>query len=255
MIKKNNLYVYKRLTQQMDVYIDKNGIFNPDKSFYDFMNTLIKENFNTFRSDFKAFYDDLINDNYYYWFFLYNEDEPKKINNDKKDEIIGKNIEKVINKNEKLIKKELNETIINLVVLGKSAEFIKKQLENKINYNNYLQSRITETETTRMITETTEEANFILKLEKVWVATVDKKTRDTHKELDGQKTNDEFKSRSGATGPGPGKMSKSSENINCRCRFILDGKTVDLNRKIRIGGKNIIAPYNTYEEYKKYYKI
>ena len=266
-IKKENIYFYNRLIKQMDIYIDKQGVFNPTKDFYSFLDLLIKDNYKLFKSEIKAFLDDATIDNYYFWFYLYKDGQPEILDNKTKNEIINRtNTEKtlinVINKNESKSNKKISKTIRNLVILGKSAEFIMKITEKNIKTNSYFQERITDTETTRILTEARNEANKSLNLDKVWVSTIDKKTRDTHRSLDGQKTNEYFVSRSGSIGLGPGKMNSSKENINCRCRYILESNRIqsEAQRRIRIAtgaefGVNVVKEYKTFEDYKKLYKI
>jgi phage portal protein BeeE len=58
--------------------------------------------------------------------------------------------------------------------------------------------------------------------EREWVTTLDGNQRETHDELDGQRTgiNDEFTSSSGDTADHPGGFSTVEENANCRCTTI-----------------------------------
>ena len=54
---------------------------------------------------------------------------------------------------------------------------------------------------------------------KVWLATLDDRTRETHLELHETEVpvGEDFVSPSGAKGPAPGQMGEASEDINCRC--------------------------------------
>lgn len=56
-------------------------------------------------------------------------------------------------------------------------------------------------------------------LEKVWLAALDDRTRETHVALHNQRAQigSDFVSISGATGPAPGQMGEPGEDINCRC--------------------------------------
>lgn len=62
-----------------------------------------------------------------------------------------------------------------------------------------------------------------LKVDKVWVATQDKRTRDTHFLMHGQVAdkNGLFYSSSGASTEAPGMFGIPEEDINCRCRIKL----------------------------------
>jgi SPP1 gp7 family putative phage head morphogenesis protein len=83
---------------------------------------------------------------------------------------------------------------------------------------------------------------------KMWVATIDDRTRDTHVDMDGELADENgiFSLSSGATGPGPGLTGEASEDINCRCTdiAIIDGEK-PTERRIRGEG---IVPYEAYKE-------
>lgn len=59
-----------------------------------------------------------------------------------------------------------------------------------------------------------------VKMKKIWYATLDNRTRDSHRLMDGQTVNvgEDFVSmETGARGPAPGMLGEASEDINCRC--------------------------------------
>jgi hypothetical protein len=85
---------------------------------------------------------------------------------------------------------------------------------------------------------------------KVWMATLDGRTRDRHGYLDGQKANkdglfevDGFKARY------PGDFGSAALDINCRCTFRIeiDGYAPDLRRNREEG----IREYETYQQWMK----
>lgn len=63
---------------------------------------------------------------------------------------------------------------------------------------------------------------------RIWVATKDSRTRDTHRSMDGDEANKEglFKSPSGHTTTAPGMFGIPEEDINCRCRLKLELKNL-----------------------------
>jgi SPP1 gp7 family putative phage head morphogenesis protein len=88
-----------------------------------------------------------------------------------------------------------------------------------------------------------------LDMVKVWVSTLDQKTRDAHQTLDGQEADKDgnFHSENGGVGPAPGHMGIASDDINCRCAFIMRlAGTKPKFRRVR--GEGII-PYKTYNEW------
>lgn len=58
-----------------------------------------------------------------------------------------------------------------------------------------------------------------LKMKRIWVATSDDRTRDSHKAMDGKEADDDglFTLRSGVRTEGPGMSGIAEEDINCRC--------------------------------------
>lgn len=263
-IEKNNVYMYKRLEQQMEIY-KKDELFNPDNSFYSFLELLFKENNLKFTELNREFAFDVIKNNYYFMQYLYNLEKPaileeKEIFNIYNTTQTGKTTETLIKQNaEKLTKNTIKE-IKNYVILKKEYNFILKTLKNKINQNNNQQQRLLKSQNTRNITESRFKAAEELEMYKIWVSTIDKRTRDTHKKLDGQiKKTNEFFEINGSKGQGPGKMDKAEENVNCRCRVILKKYPGDLKEEDRIlrlrTDKNITDKYNNFEEYNKLYNI
>lgn len=58
--------------------------------------------------------------------------------------------------------------------------------------------------------------------QKVWLAALDDRTRDTHRAMHGQTVDvgADFISPDGAQGPAPGQLGEAAEDINCRCTTI-----------------------------------
>lgn len=74
---------------------------------------------------------------------------------------------------------------------------------------------------------------------KQWDCTIDGKTRDSHRELDGQiRELDEYFEVDGKKALAPCKFGKASEDINCRCvlltraRWVLDNPTTKMDNEI-----------------------
>lgn len=89
-----------------------------------------------------------------------------------------------------------------------------------------------------------------IKTTRIWIATLDNKTRDTHASLDGIEADENglFTTNSGSTGEGPGLFGVPEEDINCRCSI-----------GVQIGGlkpsfrkdneSKLMIPYKTYQEW------
>lgn len=89
-----------------------------------------------------------------------------------------------------------------------------------------------------------------IKLIKVWVATLDPRTRDHHRDMDGKEADEDglFTFLNGAKVEGPGLTGIASEDINCRCTTITQIQGVEqLYRKDNVS-KEIIS-YKNYQEW------
>lgn len=89
-----------------------------------------------------------------------------------------------------------------------------------------------------------------LSLKKMWMATVDGSTRDSHQELDGVTLDrkEDFEGEEGS-GPAPRMLGSASEDINCRCDLaeIVDGFTPNIRRVKGVG----VTEYASYKEFKE----
>lgn len=117
--------------------------------------------------------------------------------------------------------------------------------------------RIVRTETGRVTATTRQrsqsEADQLgIELEKLWVATLDKRTRHNHGQLDGQRVapNDYFEVN-GRKALQPHMFGVASEDINCRCRTIsvLKGDDNPLLRRDNETGE--VFRYKNYREWEK----
>lgn len=92
-----------------------------------------------------------------------------------------------------------------------------------------------------------------VEFKKVWVSTLDGRTRDTHQVMDGQKVDPDkdFVSPSGASGPAPGMLGAAAEDINCRCSFRMEieGYGPEFRRARGEDGKGQVIKQQTYKEW------
>lgn len=93
-------------------------------------------------------------------------------------------------------------------------------------------------------------------MEKVWNATLDFRTRDSHQDLDGKSVGlDEAFHINGCVGQAPGLFvgaKSAGENINCRCALLytVDGDLPEVRRAKTDDGSKLIE-YMTYPEWRK----
>jgi hypothetical protein len=92
---------------------------------------------------------------------------------------------------------------------------------------------------------------------KVWEATLDDRTRDSHASLDQVKVevDEDFTSPlTGATGPGPGMMGDPAEDIHCRCTARMELKGHQPKKRYsreEIGKRGQVIEYTNYEDWAK----
>ncbi|MEC1863135.1 phage minor head protein [Bacillus licheniformis] len=102
--------------------------------------------------------------------------------------------------------------------------------------------------------DSAEKASKKADLKKMWISTLDTRTRIGHRKLDGKVVERDgvFKSIYGGVGKAPGHMHNAKDDINCRCSiiFLVNGRKPEM-RASRFKGKNVVIPYMTYEEWKK----
>ena len=94
---------------------------------------------------------------------------------------------------------------------------------------------------------------------KVWVATLDSRTRDAHQSLDGKTVGvqEEFHSSAGGSGLYPGSLGTAADDINCRCTFIIEvaGVKPSFRRARGADGTNEVVPYTTYHDWAAAHKV
>lgn len=90
-----------------------------------------------------------------------------------------------------------------------------------------------------------------LKTVKVWIATLDNRTRDSHGQMDGKEANDEgiFTLPSGATTEAPGMSGVAEEDINCRCTTMMQFKDFPPAFRRDNETKQVIE-YKSFEDWK-----
>jgi SPP1 gp7 family putative phage head morphogenesis protein len=171
--------------------------------------------------------------------------------------IAGLTLSETLQKNRQEILWEIRRQLVQGIVTGEPYTKTAKRLQNALEHDAAKARRVIWTESHR-VKEEARQAGYEkvnsqgVKIEKVWVATLDESTRHSHRQLDGQvrDVNDFFViPGTGLKAMQPGGFGIPSEDINCRCRTILvyNGR---IPEERRARGQGIIR-YQTYEEWKK----
>jgi len=94
-----------------------------------------------------------------------------------------------------------------------------------------------------------------VKTEKIWVATLDSRTRSAHQSLDGTGVSmtENFTSSNGGSGLYPGSLGTAADDINCRCTFRVEVAGIKPEFR-RARGEGII-PYTNYKDWAEAHKL
>ena len=143
---------------------------------------------------------------------------------------------------------------------GKGYSHVAKRIEDLTEANYKRAVRIARTEGGRVSSLATQRAysdaeTMGINLKKRWVSTLDKWTRVSHRELDGQTVgiDEDFTSPvTGAKGKGPRLLGRAGEDINCRCTTIpiVDDYDPELRRDNETGDHIKNMTYNQWLDFK-----
>ncbi len=156
----------------------------------------------------------------------------------------------------KLTGAKIRDAVMQGVVQGKDVTQVTKQITNEMNIAASKAVRIARTETHRAqiqgsIDSYKKGAELGVEFQKVWVATLDDRTRETHAVMDGQKVDkdEKFVLPSGGTTEGPGLSGIGAEDINCRCAIRAEVKGFEpTERRSKEDG---IIKQQTFQEWAK----
>lgn len=117
------------------------------------------------------------------------------------------------------------------LVQGESIADIAKRIQKVLNSNYKSAVRIARTETTRAENASRLEAfkhaeSLGIKQKKIWVATADKRTRDSHRKLNGEEVDLDKPFSNGLMYPGD-PTGDAKQVVNCRCAMITDIVKID----------------------------
>jgi SPP1 gp7 family putative phage head morphogenesis protein len=160
--------------------------------------------------------------------------------------------------NAKVLNRQIREEITRGIIQGYSYDKTARAVKERLDIGASKAIRIVQTETHRAQSQGTQAAferaaakGLVFK--RVWVATLDGRTRDRHRSLDGQKVDvDQPFEYGGMTAMYPGGFGIASMDINCRCthRAEIEGMEPQLRRaRDEKTGKNKVIKNTTYQEW------
>jgi SPP1 gp7 family putative phage head morphogenesis protein len=161
------------------------------------------------------------------------------------------------NRNDLII--SIRSTLTQGLIQNNSYKQMVKQVQSKLESDASKAVRIVRTESSRIRTEgrlqAMKKANERgLKMKKMWVASLDSRTRDTHQHLDGQVVGfDELFEYKGRKAEAPQKFGRAEEDINCRCRIVARFDDQNLEERAARNSKGFTENIKnqTYQEWKK----
>jgi SPP1 gp7 family putative phage head morphogenesis protein len=160
---------------------------------------------------------------------------------------------------------DIERAIVQGAVQGDSYPNMARRVKAAVDVNADRAKLIAQTEAHRLAVEAQKDAydraqDMGIEMRQVWDATLDSRTRDSHRAMDGKaaenvgtQDNPHYQWFMPGVGwvDGPGLTGVAAEDINCRCRVISEVK--DFEPQFRISrnaeGRNEISPYQTYEEW------
>lgn len=163
-----------------------------------------------------------------------------------------------IKDNARLLVRQIREEISRGIVQGYSYDKTARAVKERLDIGASKAIRIVQTETHRAQSQGTqtafeEAAEKGLVFKRVWISTLDGRTRDRHRALDGQKveTDEPFK-MAGMQAMYPGGFGIAEMDINCRCsvRAEIEGMEPKLRRaRDPKTGENVVISNTTYQEW------
>lgn len=156
----------------------------------------------------------------------------------------------------KLTNAKIRDQIMQGVVQGKDAGQVTKAIAKEMNIAASKACRIVRTETHRAqnqgsLDSYTEAYKKGVLIQKVWVATLDDRTRDSHRVMDGQvvEVYEDFIMPGDIKASAPGLSGSASGDINCRCT--IRAEVVGFTPQARRARGDGIIPQQTYQQWAK----
>lgn len=156
----------------------------------------------------------------------------------------------------KLTNAKIRDQIMQGVVQGKDAGQVTKAIAKEMNIAASKACRIVRTETHRAqnqgsLDSYTEAYKKGVLIQKVWVATLDDRTRDSHRVMDGQvvEVYEDFIMPGDIKASAPGLSGSASGDINCRCT--IRAEVVGFTPQARRAREDGIIPQQTYQQWAK----
>ena len=256
-------------------YADKGVLTYAEMSKYNRLNNLYKtlteelnESWNVVLKDIKTMTGDVYEESFYRYGFSMAHDTginlsfgliDKGVINSLYNEpnVSGLSLKETLSKTRYALLLKERQEITQSFLLGESYPKAAKRISKTFNKSFKDALRIARTEGTRAANDAQvacydEAEEMGIEFDRIWLATLDSRTRDSHGAIDGQVADKEgYFHYKGYKAKAPGGWGVAELNINCRCSIISKPKDIEFRvRRSNIGDKNIID-YTSYQEWKK----
>lgn len=169
--------------------------------------------------------------------------------------VMGQTVTDALRDNRDYITRQINQTITRGLIRGDSyrdmARNLRGTMESNLNRNalGIVRNEAHKVQSIAQVDSFEYAESVGVKGKKVWVSTLDSRTRPDHQMMDGVEADDEgiFTLPDGSRGEAPGLLDNYHQNINCRCTYIyVIDEMPELRRE-----KGGIREYRTYQEWAK----
>lgn len=155
--------------------------------------------------------------------------------------------------------KDIRGILANGVATGKGYDEIAKKIAQRVNVSYRKAIKIANTETHRIMEVASNEVHreillqgeeLGIELKKIWIATLDDRTRESHREMDGQVADRDgmFVFPDGTKVEAPSTSGIPEEDINCRCTVVIDTDYPKVRRD-NLSGE--VVKFQNYKEWLK----
>ena len=157
-----------------------------------------------------------------------------------------------LSENKANTRQQMRRILTQAIVKGDGIQPTARKLRDRLEISGNKATAITRTETTKVMSKARDSAmdhaeKMGLEMQKEWVATLDKRTRDSHSRLDGDTIDRDKKFDNGLMYPGDS-SGPAREVVNCRCTMIAVVKDLDKIRDEMNVYENVLK-YSSYEKW------
>lgn len=245
----NDMTKYNRLDKLMDQYI-----------------VILSDTYNDVYRLSQSTMEQQLTENYFRTAFLmefeaqkklgFGQLNPKVIEESFRNPISGLTLKETLEKNRDQVIYKVKQEITQGLVKGESYAKMAKRLTKTFEGDAYKSRRVVRTEAHRAQQlgrlHSIEQAEKYVETERVWDASLDGTTRESHRQLDGQVANEDgLFEINGLTAEAPGMFGDPAEDINCRCtvRVQVSGRQPSVRRARNDDGSTSVIPWTNYEDW------